>query len=138
MIKQKIEIEERYSKYEIARILGARALQLSMNAPLLLKIDKETLEKIKYDPLKIAEMELRAGILPITVKRPLPQKMYIEEDQEEEIKKDTKEEIEERKKEKKIEQEEIMEEMEIEPEEELEEENAKKEVLKEGSEITEE
>lgn len=136
MIKQEIEIEERYSKYEIARILGARALQLSMNAPLLLKIDKETLEKIRYDPLKIAEMELRAGILPITVKRPLPQKMYIE-DQEEELKKDTKEEIEDRKKEKKIEQEEIMEEMEIEPEEELED-NAKKETLKEGVEITEE
>ena len=29
---------EDFSKYEISRILGARALQISMNAPLLIKI----------------------------------------------------------------------------------------------------
>ncbi len=137
MNKQECEIEEKYSKYEIARILGARALQLSMNAPLLLKIDKGELERIKYDPLKIAEIELRAGILPITVKRPLPQRMDIEE-QEEDSKRETKEDLEEKKQEKKIEQEEIKEEMDIEPEEELEEkgeseeETAKKEIVKEG------
>src|SRR3989344_3834009 len=132
MTKQEIEIEDKYSKYEIARILGARALQLSMNAPLLLKIDKEKLERIKYDPLEIAEMELRAGVLPITVKRPLPQKVEVEE--QEEPKKETKEDLEEKKLEKKIERKEIMEEMNVEPEEELEEmedENAKKEIVKE-------
>jgi DNA-directed RNA polymerase subunit K len=67
--------KERYSKYELARILGARALQLSFNAPILIKIDKETLEDIRYDPIKIAEMELGSGILPISIRRPLPRKV---------------------------------------------------------------
>ena len=63
-----------FSKYETARILGARALQIAMNAPLLVKISKDDLEKIKYDPIKIAEIELRSGILPISVKKPFPEK----------------------------------------------------------------
>jgi DNA-directed RNA polymerase subunit K len=67
-------MEKQFTKYEIARILGARALQISMNAPLLIKIEKEDLEKINYDALKIAEVELNSDILPISVKRPFPQK----------------------------------------------------------------
>jgi len=67
-------MEKQFTKYEIARILGARALQISMNAPLLIKIDKEDLEKINYDALKIAEVELNSDVLPISVKRPFPQK----------------------------------------------------------------
>jgi len=63
-----------FTKYETARILGARALQISMNAPLLIKISKEDLEKINYDALKIAEVELNSDILPISVKRPFPLK----------------------------------------------------------------
>ena len=63
-----------FTKYEMARILGARALQISMNAPLLIKISKEDLEKINYDALKIAEVELNSEILPISVKRPFPLK----------------------------------------------------------------
>jgi len=65
---------EKFSKYEVARILGARALQIAMNAPLLIKIEKEDLEKIKFDALKIAEVEFDSGILPISVKRPMPSK----------------------------------------------------------------
>ena len=63
-----------FSKYETARILGARALQIAMNAPLLIKMTKEDLEKIKYDALKIAEIEFESGVLPISVKKPFPQK----------------------------------------------------------------
>jgi DNA-directed RNA polymerase subunit K/omega len=63
-----------FTKYERARILGARALQIAMNAPILIKIEKENLEKIKYDALKIAEIELNSDILPISIKRPFPQK----------------------------------------------------------------
>jgi DNA-directed RNA polymerase subunit K len=63
-----------FSKYEMARILGARALQISMNAPLLIKIDKEDLEKVNYDALKIAEIELNSEILPISVNRPYPKR----------------------------------------------------------------
>jgi DNA-directed RNA polymerase subunit K len=66
--------QEKFTKYETARILGARALQIAMNAPLLIKIEKEDLEKIKYDSLKIAEIELESGILPISIKRPFPEK----------------------------------------------------------------
>ena len=72
MIKQ--ELKENFTKYEIARILGARALQIAMDAPLLVKIEKDELENIKYDAIKIAETEFNAGVLPITVKRPMPKK----------------------------------------------------------------
>ena len=82
-----IKVEEKFTKYETARILGARALQVSMDAPLLLKIEKEELEKINYDPLKIAEMEFNANVLPITVKRPLPRKLETKLKREAEIKK---------------------------------------------------
>ena len=67
-------MEEEFTKYERARILGARALQISMNAPLLIKIKDEDLEKIKFNALKIAEIELDSGILPISIKRPFPEK----------------------------------------------------------------
>jgi|SRR3989344_4685404 len=68
MISQK----EIFTKYETARILGARALQIALDAPLLIKIEKEKLEDIRYDPLKIAELEFNSGVLPITVNRPMP------------------------------------------------------------------
>lgn len=65
---------DKFSKYERARIIGARALQVSMDAPILIKIKKEELEEINYDPLKIAEKELDGGVLPISVNRPMPGK----------------------------------------------------------------
>lgn len=65
---------EDFTKYEAARILGARALQIAMNAPLLIKMSKEDLEKVKYDALKIAEIEFESGVLPISVKKPFPGK----------------------------------------------------------------
>src|SRR3989344_3502415 len=68
------EIEEKYTRYEIARILGARSLQLAMDAPVLLKLTKEEIDELNYDVLRIAEKEFEAGVLPITVKRPLPKK----------------------------------------------------------------
>lgn len=63
-----------FSKYERARIVGARALQLSMDAPLLMKMEGDELENLHYDPLKIAQKELDSGVLPITVNRPMPSK----------------------------------------------------------------
>jgi DNA-directed RNA polymerase subunit K len=74
MTKESKEMIESFSKYERARILGARALQIAMNAPLLIKIETEDLEKIKFDALKISEVELNSGILPISVKRPFPKR----------------------------------------------------------------
>ena len=66
--KAKIE----FSKYERARVLGARALQISMDAPLLMKMNSEELENLNFDPLKLAEKELDSGVLPIAVNRPMP------------------------------------------------------------------
>ncbi|MFH1500597.1 MAG: DNA-directed RNA polymerase subunit K [archaeon] len=68
-------MEEQFTKYETARIIGARALQIAMDAPLLVKLSKEELESLRYDPIKIAEIELNSDVLPITVKRPLPRKI---------------------------------------------------------------
>ena len=70
---EKIKHEE-FTRYETARILGARALQIAMNAPILIKLSEEELEKIRYDAIKIAEIEFESGVLPISVKRPMPKK----------------------------------------------------------------
>ena len=51
-----------YTRYERARIIGARALQISMGAPLLIATSK-------IDPLEIAIEEFTNETIPITVKR---------------------------------------------------------------------
>jgi len=56
------------TKYERARIIGARALQLTMGASPLISIELVG----STDPLDIAERELKMGILPITIRRRLP------------------------------------------------------------------
>lgn len=63
------------TKYERARLIGARALQLAMGAPFLLDLKEEDLEKINYNPIEIAKLELAKDILPITIKRPMPSKV---------------------------------------------------------------
>ncbi len=68
------KFEGKFTKYEIARILGARSLQLAMDAPILLKLTKEQEEDLNYNTLSIAEKEFEAEVLPITVRRPLPKK----------------------------------------------------------------
>jgi len=64
-----------YTKYEKARIIGARALQISMGAPLLLKLNEKDFERINFNPIEIAKKEFKDGILPITIKRPMPRKI---------------------------------------------------------------
>jgi DNA-directed RNA polymerase subunit K/omega len=65
-------MKKKYTKYEKARILGSRALQIASGAPFLIKLSKKKLEEIGYDPLKIAKLEFEKGVIPITVKRPYP------------------------------------------------------------------
>ncbi len=60
---------EKYTKYEKARMIGARALQIAMGAPFLIKLDEKDLEKLKYDPLKIAMLEFEKGLIPIAIRR---------------------------------------------------------------------
>jgi len=64
----------KFTRYEVARIIGARALQIAMDAPLLLKVSDEKLKSVNYDALTLAEMELTEGVLPIAVHRPMPLK----------------------------------------------------------------
>lgn len=64
----------KYTKYEEARIIGARALQIAMGAPILVKITDEMVKRIKHSPIEIAKLEFQQEILPITIKRPLPSK----------------------------------------------------------------
>lgn len=59
------------TRFERARIIGARALQISMGAPLLIDIPKGT-----TSPVDLAIKELEAGVLPITVRRRLPDGTY--------------------------------------------------------------
>lgn len=63
------------TRFEKARIIGARALQISMGAPVLIKLS----EDIK-DPIVIAIKELDAEVLPITVERNMPAKKVLEEE----------------------------------------------------------
>jgi DNA-directed RNA polymerase subunit K len=58
--------EEKYTRFERARILGARALQISLGAPILTDIVPTLV-----DPVDIAEIEFAAGRIPITVRRSL-------------------------------------------------------------------
>lgn len=58
------------TKYERARILGTRALQISMNAPVMVELEGET------DPLEIAMKELREKKIPFTIRRYLPDSSY--------------------------------------------------------------
>ncbi len=65
--------EHRYTKYEKARIIGARALQISAGAPFMIKLSDDELKRLKYSTLEIAKLEFEKGLIPITVKRPMPQ-----------------------------------------------------------------
>ncbi len=63
------------TRYEKARIIGARALQISVGAPVLLKLKKEDYKALNYNPIEIAKKEFDEKIIPITIKRPSPQKI---------------------------------------------------------------
>ena len=69
---QKERISTKFlTKYERARVLGARALQISKNAPLLVDV-----EPGEWDPLKIAERELVNRKIPFIIRRYLPDGSY--------------------------------------------------------------
>ena len=59
------------TRYEKARIVGARALQISFGAPIL--CDKPV---GLIDPIKIAQLELRSKVLPLTIRREIPSGEY--------------------------------------------------------------
>jgi DNA-directed RNA polymerase subunit K len=60
-LTEKID-KNKYTKYEKARIIGARALQIAYGAPVLIETDE-------LDPINIAIAEFEKGVVPITVRR---------------------------------------------------------------------
>ena len=56
---------DRLTRFEVARLLGSRALQISLGAPVLTKTEE-------IDPKKVAKVEFKQKIIPITIKRKLP------------------------------------------------------------------
>jgi DNA-directed RNA polymerases I, II, and III subunit RPABC2 len=72
LTQQNIEIgPPKITRFEKARIVGARSLQISMGAPILIEVN-ETLTS----PIDIALAELNVGILPITIRRTLPDRTF--------------------------------------------------------------
>jgi len=59
------------TRFERARIVGARALQISLGAPILASISDNVI-----DPIDIAVVELREKGLPMTIRRTLPEGTY--------------------------------------------------------------
>ena len=55
------------TRFEKARIIGARSLQLAMGAPFFVPIDETT-----KDPILLAMTELASEALPLSVRRTLP------------------------------------------------------------------
>ena len=53
----------KYTRFEKARIIGARALQISMGAPVLVDYPKDLI-----DPIDIAMLELDQDMVPNSVK----------------------------------------------------------------------
>ncbi|HLC95881.1 MAG TPA: DNA-directed RNA polymerase subunit K [Candidatus Nanoarchaeia archaeon] len=62
----------KYTRFEKARVIGSRALQIGMGAKPLVKLNEADLERIKYNPVEIAKLEFEQGLIPIEVKRPFP------------------------------------------------------------------
>ncbi len=65
---------KRLTKFERARIIGLRALQLNLGAPPLVSVD----ETEKWDPLMIATHELESRALPLTLRRTLPDNSFLD------------------------------------------------------------
>ncbi len=57
--------EDILTRFEVARIISARALQIALGAPVLVKSDKT-------DAIELAKEEFRREIVPITIRRTLP------------------------------------------------------------------
>ncbi len=57
--------KDRLTRFEVARIISARALQIALGAPVLVKKDKKS-------PVEIAKEEFKKKLIPLTIKRTLP------------------------------------------------------------------
>jgi len=62
---------KKLTKYELARVIGARALQIAFGAPVLIEVPPGV-----TDPIDIAMLELKKRALPIIIRRRLPNGKY--------------------------------------------------------------
>jgi DNA-directed RNA polymerase subunit K len=54
----------RYTRFEKARVIGARGLQIALGAPVLIEVPVDIV-----DPIEIATIEYEEGVIPISIKR---------------------------------------------------------------------
>jgi DNA-directed RNA polymerase I, II, and III subunit RPABC2 len=67
-LSNKVQIgPPKLTRFERARIVGARALQVSLGAPVLVEVALGVI-----DPIDISITELKEGALPMTIRRTLP------------------------------------------------------------------
>ncbi len=59
------------TRFERARIIGARALQVSLGAPILVEVPESV-----SDPIEISLAELKGHVLPMTLRRALPDRTF--------------------------------------------------------------
>ena len=70
MTKQEFKVEigpENLTRFERAKIIGSRALQLSLGAPTFVKVSKDI-----NDPIILATYELDNTVMPLTIRRTYP------------------------------------------------------------------
>jgi DNA-directed RNA polymerase subunit K len=72
-------LEEKYTKFEKARMISARSLQIAMGSPIFVD------PKGEIDPIEIATMEYEQGTIPITVRRKTVERIPIKEKKVEEM-----------------------------------------------------
>jgi len=61
------------TRFERARVIGLRALQLTLGAPPLV-----TMDETSWDPLEAATRELASGLLPLSLRRTFPDGSYVD------------------------------------------------------------
>jgi DNA-directed RNA polymerase subunit K/omega len=59
------------TRYERARVVGARALQVSQGAPVLIEIESDD-----FRPIEVSKIELKARVLPVGMARRIPSGEY--------------------------------------------------------------
>jgi len=61
---------DKLSRFEVARLIGARSLQVALGAPILAKTDET-------NPIKIAKIEFSNKLIPMTIKRKIPNGTHV-------------------------------------------------------------
>lgn len=59
--------DDRLTRFEVARLVGARSLQIALGAPVLVSAENKIVS-----PIDMAKLEFKYGIIPITIKRTMP------------------------------------------------------------------